>query len=76
MRVGKDIYENCILTDLSAEVTSNNSSVYDMKITAKLKYNIFEGLYTRQIDGFDGIYSVNPSKIGELRGFADIDIEL
>ena len=27
LRVGKDIYENCILTDLSAEVTSNNSSV-------------------------------------------------
>ena len=70
LRVGKDIYENCILTDLSAEVTSNNSSVYDMKITAKLLYNIFEGLYSENSMMYDGITILNPNPfdIGGLRG--------
>ena len=70
MRVGKDIYENCILTDLSAEVTSNNSSVYDMKITAKLRYNIFEGFYSENSMNYDGITILNPNPfdLGGLRG--------
>ena len=70
LRVGKDIYENCYLNELTAEVTSNNSSVYDMKITAKLIYNIYEGLYSEDSKEFDGITILNPNllDIGGIRG--------
>lgn len=75
LRVGKDIYENCYLKELTAEVTSNNSSVYDMKITAKLLYNIYEGFYSEDSKEYDGITILNPNPfdIGGLRGNFDFE---
>ena len=73
LRVGKDIYENCFLKSINAEVTSNSSSVYDMKITAKLQYNVFEGLYSENSMQYDGITILNPNpfNINGLRGNFD-----
>lgn len=42
LRIGNDIYEKCILSDLSADVSVKDGGVYDMKITAKLLYDYYE----------------------------------
>jgi hypothetical protein len=76
LRIGKDIYENCFLKELAAEVTSDKSSVYDMKITAKLLYNIFEGMYSEDSREYDGITILNPNHdVNGIRGNFDFDTE-
>ena len=59
LRVGNDIYENCFLKDLFSEISIQNEKsgggVYDMKITAKLLYN----LYNSAIENND-ITTLNP----------------
>ena len=44
------------IKELSAVITSDKSSIYDMKITAKLLYNIFEGMYS--VNDIKSIYIV------------------
>ena len=75
LRVGKDIYENCFLKDLKAEITSDKSSIYDMKITATLLYNIFEGMYSENSMEYDGITILNPNpeNVNGIRGNFDFD---
>ena len=75
LRVGKDIYENCFLKEFSAVITSDKSSIYDMKITAKLLYNIFEGMYSENSMEYDGITILNPNpeNVNGIRGNFDFD---
>ena len=66
LRVGNDIYENCIIKELHTEISSsekNGGGVYDMKITAKILYNFWDA--TKNINGITSL-NPQPSLVGDF----------
>ena len=45
LRMGTDFYENCIVEELDAQITS----LYSLKINVTLFYNFYEGNYSRRM---------------------------